>query len=153
MGQVAKRLYFMLDGILVSQYPSGEGNIHIKNFFLKGNFAGSTVSLLKQTPSRFSIQCLEPALILELDYLAYKSLILSQPDLMQFYIAQVESKWIVENEKRQMDFATASATDRYLTFLADYPGLDQRVAQHHIASYLSITPTQLSRVRKDLSKA
>ncbi|MFT4665925.1 MAG: CRP-like cAMP-binding protein [Gammaproteobacteria bacterium] len=57
---------------------------------------------------------------------------------------------MIENEKRQIAFATQSATERYLTFLEKYPLLDKRIPQLHIASYLGITPTQLSRIRKEL---
>ncbi|WP_422358676.1 Crp/Fnr family transcriptional regulator [Reichenbachiella sp.] len=152
MGEVARKIYFVLEGILISQYPSGEGQVHIKNFFLPGNMAGSKVSLLKSTPSKFSIQCLEDAKIIAFDFAKYRDLVFSTPDLMNFYIKYLEDKWIIENEKRQMAFATQSATERYLTFLKDYPDLENRVSQHQIALFLGVTPTQLSRIRKDLKK-
>ena len=43
-----------------------------------------------------------------------------------------------------------NAVTRYLNFRKAYPGIEQRVNQYHIASYLGITPVALSRIRKNL---
>jgi CRP-like cAMP-binding protein len=43
------------------------------------------------------------------------------------------------------------ARQRYLQFLQDYPGLENRLNQYHIASYVGITPESLSRIRANLS--
>ena len=85
-----------------------------------------------------------------MNYHKYKEVIFEHSDLKRFYISYLEQKWVVENEKRQISFAAQNATDRYLTFLEEYPSLPERVPQWLIASYLGITPTQLSRIRKDL---
>ena len=148
--QIAKKIYFVCKGILISKWIDHEGNVHIKNFFIEGNLAGSTVSMLQQTPSAFSIESITEGVIIEMDYQQYKTLIFNSEELKNFYIAYLEQKWVIENEKRQISFAAQSATERYLTFQNDFPGLENRVAQHIIALYLGITPTQLSRIRKKL---
>lgn len=152
MGQVAKKMQFVCQGILVSQFITPEGNIHLKNFFLEGYFAGSTVSMLQASPSAFAIQALEASVLIEFDYQKYRYLIQAHEDLKDFYIAYLEQSWIISNEKRQIAFATQTAAERYQTFLAEYPTLDKRVAQHYVASYLGITPTQLSRIRKEMKQ-
>jgi len=43
------------------------------------------------------------------------------------------------------------APTRYLNFLAEYPALEPRLKQYHIASYLGITPVTLSRIRANLN--
>lgn len=153
IGQTAKRLYFVCEGLLISLYMTNDGGTHIKNFFLEGNIAASTVSMLQATPSNFSIQSVEEGVILEMDFQKYRQLIFDHDDLKNFYIMYLEKKWVVENEKRQIDFATETATERYLTFLEQYPNLEGRVPQLQIASYLGVTPTQLSRIRKSLNKS
>jgi len=40
------------------------------------------------------------------------------------------------------------AKARYQQFLKDYPGLESRVRQYHVASYLGISPVSLSRLMK-----
>lgn len=150
VGETARHLYFVCEGLLTSQFLTEEGTQHIKNFFIKGFLAGSTVSALLAKPSAFAIQCVEAGVIIEMNFSEYKQLIMQHEDLKSFYIAYLEHNWVVVNEERQISFATLTARERYLTFLEQYPDLDSRVPQHQIASYLGITPTQLSRIRKDL---
>ncbi|MGK0308661.1 MAG: CRP-like cAMP-binding protein [Urechidicola sp.] len=152
VNQRARNMYFVCEGVLTSLFLTNDGGTHIKNFFVEGNLAGSTVSMMLFSPSDFAIQSLESGLIMEFDYKKYRELLFEQEDLKHFYIALLEKNWVIENEKRQIAFATQSATERYLIFLEKYPFLDQRIPQLHIASYLGITPTQLSRIRKDLKK-
>ena len=42
------------------------------------------------------------------------------------------------------------ATTRYENFIKNNPNIENRIAQHHIANHLGITPTQLSRIRKKI---
>ncbi len=150
INQTARKMHFVCKGILTSLFITADGGTHIKNFFLEGNFAASKASLLRSAPSDFSIRSLEESIVIDIDYRKYKQLIYGHNDLKDFYIGYLERKWVIENEKRQIAFATQTARERYLTFLKEYPNLDQRVSQLHIASYLGITPTQLSRIRKNL---
>ncbi|BFP43425.1 Crp/Fnr family transcriptional regulator [Flavobacteriaceae bacterium GF1] len=149
-GQTARNIYFVCEGILVSQWMDDEANVYVKNFFVEGHLAGSTVSMLTQTPSGFGIECVVDSTILEMDYQRYKEVIYKHEDLKNYYISNLEENWIIENERRHISFAAESATERYITFLNRYPKLPQRVPQWLIASYLGITPTQLSRIRKGL---
>jgi hypothetical protein len=58
----------------------------------------------------------------------------------------MERHWIVEKEPLEISFRYDSALKRYNDFLSAYPGLVKRLKKHQIASYLGITPTQLSRL-------
>ena len=149
VGQVATSRYFVSQGILVSIYLGSNGREYVKNFFTEGNFAGSTASALQSTPSAFAIQVLEGGVVMEYNHHRYKQLIAERADLAGFYVAYLEQSWVIKNERQQLAFATQTATERYLTLLRDYPGLDRRVPLRYIASYLGITPTQLSRIRKE----
>lgn len=53
-----------------------------------------------------------------------------------------------ELEHRRIEqLLTADAETRYRFFLHEFPGLEKRIRQHHIASYLGIDPVSLSRIR------
>jgi len=58
----------------------------------------------------------------------------------------VEHAWIGK-ERRETQLIMLNASERYRAFREEYPGLEQRIPQYHIASYLGITPVQLSRIR------
>lgn len=149
-GDIAKKIYFVCRGLVTSEWVDEAGHIHIKNFFTPGNLAASTVSALQQVASEFSLCALQNSTVLAFDFATYKSIITNHEDLKSFYIGYLEQKWVIENEKRQISFAAQNATYRYLTFLRDFPELNGTISQKHIASYLGITPTQLSRIRKSL---
>ena len=150
VGQVAVSQYYVCEGLLVSVFLTDDGGEHIKNFFTEGNFAGSAASSIRFAPSAFAIQSLEKAVILEYNFRQYRQLIDQREDLKLFYIAYLEQSWILKNEPRQIAFATQTATTRYQAFRVEHPDLTGRVPLHYIASYLGITPTQLSRIRKTL---
>ncbi len=149
-GQISRNLYFVCRGVITSQYITDDGGTHIKNFFLEGNFAASTVSSLLFVPSAFGLQALEDSVVLAMDFRNYRQAILESEALKTFYINYLEKNWVIENERKQIAFATQTARERYLTFLEEYPDLEERIPQLHIASYLGVTPTQLSRIRKNL---
>ena len=51
-------------------------------------------------------------------------------------------------QSRLVSLLNLSALEKYQLFLDNYPGLLNRIPHYYIAQYLGITPTQLSRVRK-----
>ena len=90
--------------------------------------------------------------LISLNYKKYRQFIDDNIDLKNFYIAYLENNWVIEKEKREVSLVMENATDRYLKLLSKYSNIDQRIQQLHLASHLGITPTQLSRIRKDLKK-
>ena len=151
-GEVAKELYFICKGILRAYITDKAGNIYNKNIFTEGSFAGSKASSLQQSPSEFSIEALEDAILIRIDYQKYRELIFRQEDLKNFYIAYLEKNWVIEKEQREISLVMENATERYLQLLSKHPDIANRIPLLHIASHLGITPTQLSRIRKSLEK-
>ena len=152
-GQVAKSIHFVCKGALRAYVTDYDGNIYNKNIFLETDFAGSTVSYLLSTPSNFTLEALENTTLISLNYKKYRQFIEENMDLKNFYIAYLEKNWIIEKEQREVSLVMENATERYLKLLSKHPNIDQRIQQLHLASHLGITPTQLSRIRKDLKNA
>ena len=151
-GQIAKNIHFVCEGALRAYVTDYDGNIYNKNIFLETDFAGSTVSYLQSTPSNFTLQALENTILISLNYKKYRQFIDDNIDLKNFYIAYLENNWVIEKEKREVSLVMENATDRYLKLLSKHSNIDKRIQQLHLASHLGITPTQLSRIRKDLKK-
>ncbi|MEX0362583.1 MAG: hypothetical protein AB3N10_16525, partial [Allomuricauda sp.] len=55
-------------------------------------------------------------------------------------------------QSRLVSLLNLTSLEKYKRFLKDYPGLLNRIPHYHIANYLGITPTQLSRARKQFSQ-
>jgi CRP-like cAMP-binding protein len=151
-GEIAKNLHFVAKGVLRAFITDQEGNFYNKNLFLENYFAGSKVSLMLQSPSNFTIEALEDSIIINLNYKKYISLINENDDLKNFYIAHLEKNWIIDKEQREVALVMQNATERYVSLLQKHPSIADRVPLLHIASHLGITPTQLSRIRKNLEK-
>lgn len=152
-GQTAKNIHFICKGVMRTFYTDTQGNIYTKNIFLENSFPASKVSLLLNTPSKFSIEALEHSTLINFNFKVYKQLINENEDLKNFYISYIEQNWIIEKEEKEISLVMENASERYLSLLKKHPQLEKRVAQHHIASHLGITPTQLSRIRKALKNS
>jgi len=151
-GEVAEEIYFICKGALRAFITDATGNTYNKNIFMEGDFAGSKASLLQQTSSNFEIEALEDSILISINYKKYKELIFQKDDLKNFYISYLEKHWVIEKEQREISLVMENATERYLLLLSKHPDISERIALHHIASHLGITPTQLSRIRKALEK-
>ena len=149
-GKLPTSFSFVYRGLFRSFITDEKGNEYNKNFFYENTFPGSMVALLRNQPSQFAIVALEPAQIIEIDFNAYRSLLLQRDDLKLFQIYYLEKNWLLAKDAREIAIVQENATQRYLRFVQDYPFLVERLSQHHIASHLGITPTQLSRIRKNL---
>lgn len=94
--------------------------------------------MLLTQPSRLFIEALEDSKLLVANYSAYRSLSEAHP-CWQTVNCKIAEALFVKKEKRESSLLLDDAKTRYLSFLAEYPGLDARLKQHYIASYLGIT--------------
>lgn len=146
VGQIPRNVAFVVKGLLSQYYISQEGTCVIKNFFPEGRLAGSVPATLTRSNSPFAIEALEETDVLEFDFLEFKKLVRKHPDIADAYIQYMEKYWVIEKEPDEISFRNDTAAIRYSAFLKKYPQLVKRLKKHHIASYLGITPTQLSRI-------
>lgn len=146
IGQTPKKVAFVIKGLFSQYYINDNGETIIKYFFPEGRIAGSVPAILTQTESLFDITALEETTVLEYDFLKFKNLVETYNDIATFYIRYLELHWVIDKEPYEVSLRSDSAKVRYAHFLQKYPGLVSRLKKHHIAAYLGITPTQLSRV-------
>jgi CRP-like cAMP-binding protein len=72
-----------------------------------------------------------------------------EPEWAHFARKAAEYQTLI-NEEREAEFLIDSAPTRYQHFRQQHPGLEDRIPQYQIASYLGITNVALSRIRKKL---
>lgn len=104
-----------------------------------------------QQPSQFFIQAMEDSIVLMLDEAIMEQLNKQLKGFIAFNERLLHNH-IRQQTKRIYELLSASAEERYLSFIATYPDLLWRVPQWMIASYLGITPESLSRIRKELAR-
>ncbi|MDF9798153.1 CRP-like cAMP-binding protein [Catalinimonas alkaloidigena] len=148
-GQVPHKFAFVNAGLFRYFYVDEKGNEFTKGFFPEGLFLSSYSAMIQEIPSYFTIEALENAEILVIDYEAWNDIRAQHPCWNEFLLAMMEKAFIIK-EMREREFLLFDAEKRYLLFLDRYPGLDQRIRQHLIASYLGITSVALSRIRRKM---
>jgi len=145
-GQAPKKVAFIVKGLLYQYYTADNGDLVVKYFFPENRIAGSMTATLTQTPGNFTIRALEDTQVLEYNFIEFKKLVGIYPDIAAFYIRYMEQHWIIEKEPYEVSLRYESAKANYNNFLLKYPGLVKRLKKQHIAAYLGVTPTQLSRI-------
>lgn len=147
-GELPRSFCFVYSGLLRVFITDNEGHEYNKLFFDEGTFPGSMTALLTATPSQFTIESLEHSSIIEINFNAYRKLLLEKNDLKLFHIYYLEKNWLLAKDAREVEMVQKNATQRYQRFLKEHSSISSRIPQYHIASHLGITPTQLSRIRK-----
>ena len=145
-GQIPKKVAFVCKGLFSQYYITDKGDTVIKYFFPEGRIAGSIPATLTKSESLFTIEALEDTTVLEYDFHEFKKLVSTSKDVAEFYIRYLEQHWVIEKEPYEISLRNDPAGIRYDEFLSKYPGLIKRLKKHHIAAFLGITPTQLSRI-------
>ena len=150
LGETPLSLAFIHRGLIRAYVIDENGNEFNKNFFAEGRFPGSMTALIKDEASNIEFQALEDSLLIYINHRQYRDVLFQDEALMKFHIHYLEAHWLIEKESKEIGFLKYEAKHRYLSFLKDFDGILPRVPQYHIASFLGITPTQLSRIRKTL---
>ncbi len=150
-GEIPNRIGFNVSGLLRLYYIDVNGTEIIKHFCFENTLAISYSAFLQREESRFYIQALEDTRLLTIDYNAYRELLASHM-CWQVAARKLAELVFMIKEKREAELLLYSAQERYLRFLEDYPNLEKRLNQYHLASYLGITPESLSRIRSSLKK-
>lgn len=150
IGQTPSHFAFLHRGLMRAYVIDEQGNAFNKSFFAEGRFPGSMTALLTHKPSFMAIDALEKSEILEIDFKQFRQALFENNELMAFHIHYLETHWLLEKEPKEIGYLQFEAKQRYLNFLEEFNPIINRLTQYHIASYLGITPTQLSRIKKDL---
>jgi CRP-like cAMP-binding protein len=149
-GKVAKEIYFIISGCMRLYYD--RDGMDISAFFFTENmFAGAYDSFTTKTKSRHFIETMEDCHCLSINYNHLQSLYLELPKMNEL-IRKVLEKRFFELHQLFTSQILDSPEERYLHLLKEYPDLLQRIPQHHIATFLGVTPVSLSRIRSRVSK-
>ena len=145
-GEYSTKFGFLSLGIVRAFYRNNEGNEYNKTFFSEKGFIGAYSSLVTNQKNQINIQCLTDCSLLTADFLEFKKLYDTHPKIER--LARILAEYFfVSKEKREIELVMMDATERYAIFQEEHPNLENHIPQYHIASYLGITPTQLSRIR------
>ncbi|ULC58331.1 Crp/Fnr family transcriptional regulator [Flaviramulus sp. BrNp1-15] len=149
LGEVPTKAYMIMSGIIRCYLITESGKEFNKSFYLPVNVVGPLTSLIHSKPSIFVFETLIDSEIYEVDFLRFKDLCEKNLEVNLLYSSVLESIY-TRYETRLLELISMEAKDRYLELKKKIPNVDDIIPQYHIASYLGITPVQLSRIRKKI---
>jgi CRP-like cAMP-binding protein len=145
-GEPFDEVGFVVKGALYNFYTTDSGDINVKTFRCEGQPVTCYTDLLLGIPASFSCKTLEKTTLIAIKY----------QDLVRLYdrhkcwerMGRLSAeKLFIEKEKRELEFLSMDAKQRYESFARQNPTLLNRAPQYLIASYIGISPASLSRIR------
>lgn len=150
-GDVCQYITFVEQGMLRSFTVDAEGYEHVVQFAIEGWWISDVGSFISGKEALYNIEALEDSALLHLTRTGMEELITTVPVMERFFRLLMQNN-IVALQRRVIAYMSLSAEEKYLKLMELAPDIMQRASQQHIASYLSITPETLSRVRKKISE-
>lgn len=147
----AKKIAFLRTGCLRAFFTNKNAKEYNKHFFVGPSLIGAYSSLLTKEKNMIPQQALTKCEILVANYHDLEQLFDKYHDLERLGRKMAEF-YFLEKERKELEMALMDGTERYFLFQKQFPTLEQLIPQYHIASYLGISATQLSRLRNKLSK-
>jgi len=144
--------YFFLEkGFMRAFAHDTDGNDVTTNFYSDRQVVFEVSSFFNRTRSKENIQAIEDCSGWYITYEQLNHLFHSLPEFREFG-RSILVKGFTGLKTRMLAMITETAEQRYDTLLKANPEIFQHAALKHIASYLGITDTSLSRIRKEYSK-
>ena len=147
-GAVPNKIFLVKQGALRSYYLKN-GNEITTWFTFENEFITSFYSLLTKSPSSEFIESLEDCVLYALSFDVLNELTEKHPPINHLYRRVLEINFIKQEKKLGEKFG--SAGEKYQDLITHYPQILQRVPLGYVASYLDITQSTLSRIRKKQS--
>lgn len=145
-GEPGLREFFVLSGVLKSWVGDAQGREVTLAFHVGPGIVTPSIARTAQGGSRVHCQALTPARVAGFDALLLEQHMLANPEVQRWGDAVLRAE-LMRRVDREWSLAALPAAERLAQFRRQFPGLDGRIAQHHVASYLGITPVSLSRLR------
>lgn len=147
-GEIERHIYFVEKGCLRIFHTDNSGQEHNLCFYPENWWACDIVSFFKAKKATTTIQALEDSEVCYFTLPQLEELFASIPKLERFFRILTQNGFDMF-QRRLTSNMSLTAEKRYIEFRKHYPGLEQRIDQKQIASYLGITAAFLSMMRKD----
>lgn len=148
-GKIPREIIFLTEGIMRVNYYNQKGDDITKYFIDENNFLADINSYNQGIPSTEYVQA-----VTDCEYLVLSKSVLEELSMTiigwDTIISKITAKGLADKVNRISPMMAESAKERYLKFLTNFPTLANRVPLSYLASYLGITQSSLSRIRRDV---
>lgn len=150
-GRICNEYHFLCEGFMRAWTTDLEGRDVTTAFHPAGFIVCELSSFFKRSASRENIQALEDSTTLFITYNNLQDAFHSMHAFREFGRTILVNAYI-SLKQRVLSGLHETAEQRYRNLMAATPEIFQYASLKHIASYLGITDTSLSRIRKEFAK-
>lgn len=147
-GEPAPSIHFLVRGLLRYVYITPAGKERNKAFYGQRQLVGAVSAAMTGGPAPFSIQALEPSVLLALPYRELRDIAEREQGVARLLV-HLLSEAFIRNEQREAMLLTGDARQRYAWLCEREPELLDRLPQHHIAAYIGVDAVSLSRLKRN----
>lgn len=149
INQPSNCYHILMNGLARAQVMDFKGNDITTQFFIPGNIIIAPLALFKKTTPIENVCALEKCEVWTISFNDFQYLFETNIEL-----AEWGRLWMAEQitklKLRSIEMITEDAATRYIKLMKNKPEVIQQAPLKHIATYLGITDTSLSRIRKEL---
>jgi CRP-like cAMP-binding protein len=150
-GRVCNEYFFLEQGFIRAFAHDTEGNDVTTHFYSGNQVVFEVSSFFNRTVSKENFQAVIDCSGYYITYEQLNNIFHSLPEFREFGRA-ILVRGFSSLKTRTLSMITETAEQRYDALLKTHPEIFQHAALKHIASYLGITDTSLSRIRKEYAK-
>ena len=149
---ISKNVGFIVEGEIRAIFFKEDGEEATANLMPENSLLSDLVSVRLQKPTPLGLKCVEDTTILVASQENIQQLL--QTNLaLNIVVREYMADRMVDVARKQLLFMTGTAKERYEFILRQNPKLLKKAPLRWIASMIGITPTQLSRIRKEARDA
>lgn len=149
-GKTENQYWFVESGFIRSYVIDTEGNDITTNFYAAGEIVIDWTSFFLRNPTRENIQALTDCICWQLDFDTFQQLFHSIQNFREQGRTNLVSSYFAL-KKHSISIIADQAKERYIRLIHEKPHIVQNISLKHIATYLGITDTSLSRIRKEIA--
>ena len=149
-GQVSN-YYYLAEGFVRAFTFDTDGNEITTFFYPQGRVAFEAASFFLRQPSTENLQAITDCKVFATNFEKLNTLFHSVPEFREFGRAMLVKEFVAYKQ-RTLSMINKTAEERYNKLVTDHSEILQHAPLKHIASYLGMTDTSLSRIRKESSR-
>ncbi|MFN8393376.1 MAG: Crp/Fnr family transcriptional regulator [Bacteroidia bacterium] len=150
-GDVSDTYLFLESGWMRGFAITPEGDEVTTGIFSPGNVVFEVSSFFLRVPSQENIQALEDCRAWSVNFEELNGLFHSRAEFREFGRA-ILVRGYASLKGRMLSMISLTAEQRYEALLRHHPEAFQHVPLKHIASYLGVTDSSLSRIRREFAR-
>ena len=151
-GKICNEYHFLDDGFIRAYTFDLEGNDVTTAFYSSNQVVCEIFSFFKKVPSKENFQALTNCRTWYITFDELQAVFHSMPEFREFGRTILVNAY-AQLKLRMLSSLHETAEERYKNLLLSNPDIFQNAPLKNIASYLGITDSSLSRIRKDFTKA